>query len=304
MEFKEYQIRALSTDQNLKEKGNQESPNYEPEKHQVIPLLGMVGEVGGLLSEYKKMLRDGAGYEEFPKQVAEELGDILWYVATVANNFDLNLDKIAKDNLTKTQERWFPTEEKRKLYDEDCKKEQQLPRKFSFKFEHKNIDGIEKIILTESSSGDTTGDPLTDNSYDNDGYRYHDSMHLTFWACFGWSPVFRKLLRNKKNMKKRDDPYDDVEDGGRAQVIEEALVAAAYVYADKHSSLDEITAVDWTLLKHLKSMTDNLEIKDRTTYDWNKILIKGFKIWKKLIDNRGGIVEGDVTNGTIEYKPI
>ena len=44
----------------------------------VVPLLGLAGETGELLSEYKKHLRDGDSHLLFRERVSEELGDLLW----------------------------------------------------------------------------------------------------------------------------------------------------------------------------------------------------------------------------------
>ena len=106
MNLREYQERALQTDQNPKPTSADEDPR-QPHRHEVIPLLGLVGEVGGLLGEYKKLLRDGTIHRMFRDEVAEELGDILWYVANVASKFDLPLDEIARDNLAKVEDRWL-----------------------------------------------------------------------------------------------------------------------------------------------------------------------------------------------------
>lgn len=44
-------------------------------------MLGLAGETGELLNEYKKHLRDGEAHVLFKDRVAEELGDLLWYIA-------------------------------------------------------------------------------------------------------------------------------------------------------------------------------------------------------------------------------
>src|SRR5262245_43560947 len=72
----------------------------------IVPLLGLAGEAGGLLSEYKKYLRDGPAHKLFEERVEEELGDILWYVANIATKFDLKLNGIAQSNLVKIKDRW------------------------------------------------------------------------------------------------------------------------------------------------------------------------------------------------------
>src|SRR3954451_23326948 len=72
----------------------------------VVPLLGLASETGELLNEYKKYLRDGSAHERFRDRLREELGDVFWYLADAATEFDLRLSDIAKDNLEKVRERW------------------------------------------------------------------------------------------------------------------------------------------------------------------------------------------------------
>ena len=108
MHLKEFQDRARKADQTRPEGTN--SDPQTPTRHEVVPLLGLVGEVGGLLGEYKKRLRDGETHRSFPEEVAEELGDILWYVANVADKFGLELETIAADNLRKVSDRWLRPE--------------------------------------------------------------------------------------------------------------------------------------------------------------------------------------------------
>ena len=74
----------------------------------LVPLLGLAGEVGELLGEHKKWLRDGDSYKLFPDRVKEELGDLLWYLSNVATKHGLTLEEVANYNLRKTQRRWQP----------------------------------------------------------------------------------------------------------------------------------------------------------------------------------------------------
>ena len=296
MDFKKYQDTAKQTDRNPK-KNKGESKL----KSEIIPLLGLVGEAGVLLSEYKKKLRDGDSYTGFKEGLKEELGDLLWYISNIATKFDINLNEIAKGNLKKVKDRWCKPLQKRNLYDENLPLKQQLPRSFSYKFYHKN----KKLVIKDTKRQKEIGNPLTDNSYTDDGYRYHDVMHMTFMAYFGWSPVFRKLLRNQslQIIENRTEKQGEVEDGGRAQIIEEAIVQATYIYAHKHNFLKEDTSlIDLQFLKFIKQMTFDLEVKNRTTYEWNHALNCGIKNWNKLKKNKGGIIEGNLNKGTISYK--
>jgi NTP pyrophosphatase (non-canonical NTP hydrolase) len=305
----DFQKRALETDQNP---GTAETlvPGMplEPTRAEVIALLGMVGEVGGLLSEYKKLLRDGETHRKFRDEVAEELGDILWYVANVASKYDLSLGDVATANLAKTEGRWKDRERSSALYDDDQAPNAQLPRLFEYSFEHRDINGIERLVLVDrlSRDGDLVGDPLTDNAYDDDGYRYHDVFHLTLAALFGWSPVHRKLLRKRdvEPLANREPSAKaDAEDGGRAQVIDEAIALTAYGYAADHDLYAGTKAVDWQLLRHIKRMTDGVEVKNRTTKEWNDAILRAFAIWRELRDHRGGVVRGDLRKGEITFTP-
>ena len=69
----------------------------------VYPTLGLAGEAGEVAEKVKKLLRDDAGVlsEERRAALAGALGDVLWYVAQVATEADLDLAEIAQANLDK-----------------------------------------------------------------------------------------------------------------------------------------------------------------------------------------------------------
>jgi NTP pyrophosphatase (non-canonical NTP hydrolase) len=305
MHLDDFQKRALDTDQNPSDAHPGEGAG--PTRAEVIPLLGMVGEVGSLLAEYKKLLRDGETHRRFKDEVAEELGDILWYVANVASKYELSLDAIAASTLAKTEGRWKERDAPGALYDDDQDAAAQLPRAFEYSFEHRVVDGVERLVLADRlGAGDIIGDPLTDNAYEDDGYRYHDVFHLTLAALFGWSPVYRKLLRKRDRdpiVNRQPREKADAEDGGRAQVIDEAIVLTAYGYAADHDLFARTTAIDWQLLRHIKRLTASIEVRDRTTKEWNDAILRAFAIWRELRDHRGGIVRGDLRSRTIDFIP-
>lgn len=65
-------------------------------------LLGLSGEVGELHSLFAKFERDGKIDFEFVKK---ETGDVLWFVAGVADHFGFKLDDIAQMNIDKLESR-------------------------------------------------------------------------------------------------------------------------------------------------------------------------------------------------------
>jgi NTP pyrophosphatase (non-canonical NTP hydrolase) len=62
-----------------------------------IPLLGLFGEAGTLLSVVKKKQRDAASYLGYAPHVIEELGDVLWYLAVLAHRAGIKLSEIANN---------------------------------------------------------------------------------------------------------------------------------------------------------------------------------------------------------------
>jgi NTP pyrophosphatase (non-canonical NTP hydrolase) len=73
----------------------------------LYPTLGLCGEAGEVAEKIKKMVRDdgGALTEERRAALAKELGDVLWYVAQVATEAQLDLEEIAGANLEKLRSR-------------------------------------------------------------------------------------------------------------------------------------------------------------------------------------------------------
>ena len=70
--------------------------------------LGLAGEAGEIANKVKKFIRDGYDVEELEEKksdIADELGDVLWYVAAVAEVMGTDLNSVAKNNLWKLAER-------------------------------------------------------------------------------------------------------------------------------------------------------------------------------------------------------
>ena len=67
------------------------------------PALGLAGEAGEVAEHAKKAIRDDGGSvsEERRGAIAKELGDVLWYLAQLASELDLDLDEVAQLNLDK-----------------------------------------------------------------------------------------------------------------------------------------------------------------------------------------------------------
>ena len=290
MELNEYQRLANKTDR--QPGAGATDPD---DRSLLIPLLGLAGEVGELLGEHKKWLRDGESYKLFPERVKEELGDLLWYLANVATKHGLTLNDVASHNLGKTRSRWQTItvgEGQRKLFDEDFPPNEQFPRHMDVSIESRSPGGVVTII-----NGEIFGDPIQDNRYEDDGYRFHDVFHLSYATILGWSPTVRALLKRKR---KSDSGVDEVEDGGRALVIEEGISAMVFSYAERRNFLEGAEGVNYELLRTIKEMTSHLEVSCRTEGDWEKAIMLGLQVWRKIRARGNGRFCADLERGTME----
>jgi len=72
-------------------------------KNFIYPTLGLAGEAGEVAEKVKKILRDKKGLLDSAdkKEIAKELGDVLWYTAQIATELKFSLEDVAKINLEK-----------------------------------------------------------------------------------------------------------------------------------------------------------------------------------------------------------
>ena len=73
----------------------------------VYPALGLAGESGEVLDKIKKLFRDKKGLPlpEDKEEIKKELGDVLWYLARLAKEFDIPMSEVANCNLDKLKSR-------------------------------------------------------------------------------------------------------------------------------------------------------------------------------------------------------
>ena len=79
-----------------------------PDQHKITyPALGMAGEAGEVANKVKKLIRDGPDNrpDTWREDIASEIGDVLWYCASLASDLNLSLGMIAAQNLIKLDKR-------------------------------------------------------------------------------------------------------------------------------------------------------------------------------------------------------
>ena len=95
MTLNEYQQKALET------------AVYPQEFKIIYPSLGLTSEAGECADKVKKVIRDNGGQftEEKKYELAKEIGDVLWYCATFANDIGFDLETIGQMNNDKLHSR-------------------------------------------------------------------------------------------------------------------------------------------------------------------------------------------------------
>ncbi len=264
----------------------------------MVPLLGLAGEVGELQSEYKKAIRDGDGMNLYRARFAEELGDVLWYVADLATKLGFDLNEVAEGNLEKARDRWarrIGLDGTRPAFDEGYPENERLPRRLEILIKT-SVGPNGKLIGCAHVDGRPLGDHLTDNAYVNDGYRYHDTFHFAFAAVLGWSPITRWLLSRKR--KSRPE-VDEVEDGARAKAAEEAISLFVFSHAKEYNWLEGNASVSSEMLRSVRWMANALEVSRCTSGEWEDAIVQGFAAWRLIYKHQGGLLSLDLDRRTI-----
>ena len=255
MELDKYQTDAKSTDQFSEEK--------EKIFHSLLNLTESVSVLHRLIEQPFRKEEKSLPAEYMKEQLVNKIGDILWYLSNVASRKEILLSTAAERNLEKNQLRWGNAQKfKGKQFDENLPVYERLPRSFRMAFFDPENSGkkIAIAIPTDSSEWIQVGDRIDDNANDQDGYRYHDVLHLANAAYLGWSPVIRALLHRKR---KSQPDTDRIEDGARSVNLEEALTAFIFAHASKVNYFENAEEVDFNLLKTIERLTRNLEVKYR-----------------------------------------
>lgn len=97
MTFDEYQKVALTTAANDK----------DPLMAKTIWAMGVAGEAGEVVEKWKKIVayKEGEVSEEDLAELAKELGDVVWYVAVMADSLGLKFDDVMQRNVKKLADR-------------------------------------------------------------------------------------------------------------------------------------------------------------------------------------------------------
>ncbi len=206
----------------------------------------------------------------------------------------VSFSKVVRMNIDKVCGRFRePDIEALPTFDSSFTQEERLPQDF-------------KIEISQRASGQSylqwnnvfIGDPLTDNIDDEDGYRFHDVFHFAHAAILHWSPTFRALIKHKR---KSDPKVDEVQDGGRARVVEEGLTAWIFSCAKNLDFFRGHSTVSFDLLKTVQQFVRGYEVQKCPLKLWERAILDGYTVFRQVRENDGGIVIGDREARTIKY---
>ncbi|MDE1152249.1 MAG: nucleoside triphosphate pyrophosphohydrolase family protein [Micavibrio sp.] len=94
MDFDTYQTEARKT------------RTIPPENPVVYSALGLTGEAGELANKVKKIMRGDSNPQELVDGIRGEMGDVLWYLAALADDLGITLDDVADENIKKLRSRY------------------------------------------------------------------------------------------------------------------------------------------------------------------------------------------------------
>jgi len=116
----------------------------------------------------------------------------------------------------------------------------------------------------------------------------------------GWSPVMRALFKVKRKSKPK---IDENEDGSRAILIEEGISTWVFNHASQLNHFEGIEKLDYPLLKAIEQQVKGFEVERCPLWVWEKAILEGYRIFRRVREHRGGMVKADLTNRTISFTP-
>ena len=277
MDLKDYQQEARKTSQ------------FKDQRRSLASAIWNLNETVALLSRvYDESDRSPSKSPPPEARYSDKIGDALWYLSTIATSLNLDLDEVANKNLEKCRTRWGDKAHDPPFFDAGFPVDEQFPRTMIFRVSDPKKGTAKFDIKLADGTWMQIGARVTDNSRIDDGYRFHDVLHLGYVAVLGWSPVIRSLMNRKR---KSNPTIDEVEDGARAANLEEALTALIYEHAREVEFFkDETTAIPFELLKLVERLTRGLEVHKATYELWNRAILTGYAAWREVVASRKGFL--------------
>jgi hypothetical protein len=138
-------------------------------------------------------------------------------------------------------------------------------------------------------------------------------MHIAFAAYLRWSPNLRSFMR----LKRSSAQIDEVEDGGRAKILEEAVILEIHRRAEEFedyfrkagkpiqgSPYNYPDALSFEFLRRLHELCNGHEVHQNPKQDWENAIRAGYDCYHKLRAASGGIIAINMTERTLTFRPM
>ncbi len=255
-------------------------------------------------------------HEVRPKDPVDALGEIIWHLSALASLYDLTLSDIL--SLTQKKARFRnPQNKPGPRHDRKKKKKnpnERFPDRFEVHFVDKGDAGASMFWVEDERVIKKLGATLTDNDRNGDGYRFHDVMHIAFAVHLGWSPNLRAFM----GLQRRSSLVtDQVEDGGRAKILEEAVILEIHQRAKgfedyfpkaekaiQVSPYDFPDAMSFEFLRRLHELCDGHEAYQNPKQDWERAIRDGYDCYHKLRAASGGIIAVNMIERTLTFRSL
>jgi len=248
------------------------------------------------------------------KTTYQVLGEIVWHLSALASLSKLTLSEIVASLKDKTSFRNF---DKRitPRHDIGLNLRERFPVEFKIQFDEIEKGVSQMVWLRPDEYHTRLGAVLRDNNHIGDGYRFHDAMHVAFTVYLGWSPNLRKFMGIKRKSKPK---IDEVEDGGRAQILEEMVILAIHTHAEKISEfqnidlkkddslnpLEDPASLSFEFIRNLRELTKTYEVYKNTQQEWENAIRNGYEMFHLLRKNNGGVLLANTEAPSLKYEKL
>jgi len=225
----------------------------------------------------------------------QHVGKVLEALVNVASAASVPMQTVAEKNLFKVFDRWPEHKSYKRNFDAGFESIEQFPEKIIIDVFEQEIGG--KLYVYQKCGDIFLGDRLTDNKIEEDDYRFHDVFHYAYAAVLSWSPVLRRLLKRKRKSNHR---VDEAEDGARAAIIEEGVVAWVFSQALNSDLFMDVQegALSFGLLKQVRNFTNGYEVDELPLWQWEEAILQGFDAFRYLTKHRSA----RLTIDTVSHK--
>lgn len=125
----------------------------------------------------------------------------------------------------------------------------------------------------------------------DDGFKYHDIFHFTFYSMLGWSPVSKGIFGF-------DDPSLVYEEGYRSQILEEAVIA---FIIQEYTTNSKIVPSD-ELLNEIEILLYGFYGNKISKNDWKRAILVAIEIWEIIKVKKDLAIELDLKMKSIRIR--